>query len=76
VADDALFTIAGQEFKVTSKDRVFYATGTTKSDVSRKGCLVRRRIRSGPPFAAEDKCCADGDDGAFDAAGHVDPVRA
>jgi hypothetical protein len=30
VADDALFTIAGQEFKVTSPDRVLYpATGTT-----------------------------------------------
>ena len=36
MADDALFTIAGQEFKVTSPDRVFYpATGTTKLDVIR-----------------------------------------
>jgi hypothetical protein len=34
VADDALFTIAGQEFKVTSPGRVFYpVTGTTKLDV-------------------------------------------
>ena len=34
MADDALFTIGGQEFKVTSPDRVFYpATGTTKLDV-------------------------------------------
>src|SRR5664279_2380119 len=34
MADDALFTIAGQEFKVTSPERVFYpATGTTKLDV-------------------------------------------
>ena len=32
MADDALFTIAGQEFKVTSPERVFYpATGTTSS---------------------------------------------
>ena len=36
MADDALFTIAGQEFKVTSPERVFYpATGTTKLDVIR-----------------------------------------
>jgi len=36
VADDALFTIGGQEFKVTSPDRVFYpATATTKLDVIR-----------------------------------------
>ena len=36
MADDALFTIVGQEFKVTSPDRVFYpATGTTKLDVIR-----------------------------------------
>ena len=36
MADDALFTIAGQEFKVTSPDRVLYpATGTTKLDVIR-----------------------------------------
>src|SRR5664279_1055611 len=34
MADAALFTIAGQEFKVTSPERVFYpATGTTKLDV-------------------------------------------
>ena len=34
MADDALFTIAGQEFKVTSPERVYYpATGTTKLDV-------------------------------------------
>jgi bifunctional non-homologous end joining protein LigD len=34
MADAALFTIAGQEFKVTSSERVFYpATGTTKLDV-------------------------------------------
>jgi bifunctional non-homologous end joining protein LigD len=34
MADGALFTIAGQEFKVTSPERVFYpATGTTKLDV-------------------------------------------
>src|SRR5664280_3561890 len=34
MADDALFTIAGQEFKVTSPERVFYpATGTSKLDV-------------------------------------------
>jgi bifunctional non-homologous end joining protein LigD len=34
MADDALFTIAGQEFKVTSPERVFYpSTGTTKLDV-------------------------------------------
>ena len=34
MADDALFTIAGQEFKVTSPERVLYpATGTTKLDV-------------------------------------------
>ena len=34
MADDALFTIAGQEFKVTSPERVFYpATGTGKLDV-------------------------------------------
>ena len=36
MADDALFTIAGQEFKVTSPDRVLYpATGTTKVEVIR-----------------------------------------
>ena len=36
MADDALFTIAGQEFKVTSPDRVLYpATGTTKLEVIR-----------------------------------------
>ena len=36
MADDALFTVAGQEFKVTSSERVFYpATGTTKLDVIR-----------------------------------------
>ena len=36
MADDALFAIAGQEFKVTSPDRVLYpATGTTKLDVIR-----------------------------------------
>ena len=34
MADDALFTSAGQEFKVTSPERVFYPeTGTTKLDV-------------------------------------------
>ena len=36
MADDALFTIAGQEFKVTTPARVLYpATGTTKLDVIR-----------------------------------------
>ena len=36
MADDALFTIAGQEFKVTSPDRVLYpAAGTTKLEVIR-----------------------------------------
>jgi len=36
MADDSLFTIGGQEFKVTSPERVFYPiTGTTKLDVIR-----------------------------------------
>jgi len=50
MADDALFTIAGQEFKVTSPEWVFYpSTGTSKLDVI--GYYVLRTTAAGPAQA-------------------------
>jgi bifunctional non-homologous end joining protein LigD len=66
VADDALFTIAGQEFKVTSPERVSYpATGTTKLDVMRYYAQVSEVMLPGVPGRpATRKRWPDGVDGA------------